>query len=161
MEQALGSHAPQVAEFYRRHDGFVLYGDLLSEAAGIVLFPVEQWVEMTDEMRRGFYFLQEEPETDPDHIFTGIAIATVPYSGNYFVMPIDGSTAGQIFYADHDGWYDAAFADDFDGFLVRITQEPVHLLAKELGCYTRYSDGQTDAQWIPEEYFPDVTGIEA
>ena len=77
---------------------------------------------------------------------TGIALATVPHSGNYFVMPVEGATAGKIFYADHDGWYESAFADDFDDFLARATQEPVHLLAKELGCYTRYTDGKTTAQ---------------
>ena len=31
------------------------------------------------------------------------------------------------------------------------------LLVEEVGCYTRYSDGQTNAQWIPEEYFADVS----
>jgi len=38
-------------------------------------------------------------------------------------------------------------------------REPVKLLAEEVGCYTRYSDGKTDAQWIPEEFFPDVSKV--
>jgi hypothetical protein len=156
IRQSLGEHAAQVALFYQQHDGFILYRDTLSEAAGIELLPVEQWQAATEEMRDWFEHLADEPENDPDHIVTGIAIATVPHSGNYFVMPVEGPTAGKIFYADHDGWYESAFADDFDGFLAHVTQDPVRLLAEEVGCYTRYSDGKTDAQWIPEEYYPDV-----
>ena len=72
-------------------------------------------------------------------------------------MPVEGPTAGKIFYADHDGWYESAFANDFQKFLAHVTRKPVNLLNEELGCYTRYSDGKTDAQWIPEVYFPDVS----
>jgi hypothetical protein len=153
----LGSHADQVASFYQRHDGFVLYRDTLSQAAGIELLPVEQWDAATEDMRDWFDHLADEPENDPDRIVTGIALATVPHSGNYFVMPIEGTSAGKVFYADHDGWYESAFADDFDAFLAHVVREPVKLLAEEVGCYTRYWDGKTDAQWIPEEYFSDIS----
>lgn len=153
----LGSHAEKVVAFYQRHNGFVLYRDTLSDAAGIELLPVEQWEEATEDMRSWFEHLTDEPESDPDHIMTGVAIATVPYSGNYFVMPVEGPNAGKIFYANHDGWYESAFADDFDGFLAHVTRQPPTLLAKEAGCYTRYSDGKTDAQWIPEEYYADIS----
>jgi hypothetical protein len=160
IRESLGEHAAQVAAFYEQHDGFVLYRDTLSEAAGIELLPVEQWQAATEDMRSSFEHLADEPESDPDHIVTGIAIATVPHSGNYFVMPVDGPSAGKIFYADHDGWYESAFADDFDRFLAHVSHEPARLLAEEVGCYTRYADGKTDAQWIPEEYFADVTGVQ-
>jgi len=106
VRQKLGGHSDKVAAFYQRHDGFVLYRDTLSEAAGIELLPVERWEEATDDMRDWFDSLADEPENDPDRIVTGIAIATVPHSGNYFVMPIEGPSAGKIFYADHDGWYE-------------------------------------------------------
>jgi hypothetical protein len=160
IRELLGAHATQVAAFYQRHDGFVLYRDTLSEAAGIELLPVRKWKGAAEDMRSSFEHLLDEPENDPDHIVTGIAIATVPRSGNYFVMPVEGPTAGKIFYADHDGWYESAFADDFDGFLERVTQDPAHLLAKSVGCYTRYSDGKAKTQWIPEEYFRDMTGVQ-
>jgi len=159
VRQMLGRHADKVAGFYQHHDGFVLYRDTKSEAAGIELLSVEQWEEATEDMRDWFDHLADEPENDPDHIVTGISIATVPHSGNYFVMPMEGPSAGKIFYADHDGWYESAFADDFDGFLAHVVREPAKLLAEEVGCYTRYSDGRTDAQWIPEEYFPDISGV--
>jgi hypothetical protein len=160
IQQSLGSHAAQVAAFCQRHDGFVLYRDTLSEAAGIELLPVDEWQTATEDMRRWFEHLAEDSENDPDHIMTGIAIATVPHSGNYFVMPVNGPAAGKIFYADHDGWYESAFADDFNGFLAHVIEQPARLLAEEVGCYTRYSDGQTDAQWIPEEYFADIANVQ-
>ena len=159
INQLLGSHAGQIADFYQHHDGFILYRDTKSMAAGIELLSLEQWEKGTAEMRDWFDHLTDEPENDPDHIVTGIAIATVPHSGNYFVMPVEGPSAGKIFYADHDGWYESAFADDFAGFLARVTRDPVQLLAKDVGCYTRYSDGKTKSQWIPEEYFPDISKV--
>jgi hypothetical protein len=153
----LGSHAEQVIAFYEWHNGFVLYRDTLSETAGIELLPVAKWKRATDDMRSTFEYLEADPANDPDHILTGVAIAEVPDSGNYFVMPVEGPAAGRIFYADHDGWYESPFADDFQEFLVHVTRHPAKLLAEEVGCHTRYSDGKTDKQWIPEEYYPDVS----
>jgi len=160
LRAMLGSHADQVARFYERHDGFVLYQDTESDEAGVELFPVARWRKATEDMREWFSHLEEEPENDPDHILTGIAIGEVPHSGNYFVMPIEGPSAGKIFYADHDGWYESPFADDFDGFLKHVCSDPVTLLNDELGCYICYSDGTTDEQWIPEEYFSDISKVE-
>jgi len=157
IQKSLGVHAAPVGAFYEQHDGFILYCDTLSDAAGIELLPADQWQAATEEMRDCFAYLTEDAGNDPDYIFTGIAIATVPHSGNYFVMPVKGPVSGKVFYADHDGWYESAFADDFDGFIARVTREPARLLAEELGCYTRYTDGISDAQWIPETYFADVT----
>jgi len=159
IREMLGRYAAGVVAFYERHDGFVLYHDGLSDAAGVELLSAGEWAEATDDMRQCFHDLAEKPSLDPDHIVTGIAIATVRHSGNYFVMPTDGPAGGKVFYANHDGWYESAFADNFDGFLVHATQEPVKLLNDELGCYTRFSDGRTNAQWIPEEYLPDAPAV--
>lgn len=157
IRERLGDYAAHVTEFYSRHNGFVLYCDTQSDDAGFELLPAERWDEATEDMREWFKDLADEPEYDPDRIVTGAAIATVPHSGNYFVMPIEGPNAGKLFYADHDGWYESAFADSFEDMLTRVATDPVHLLNKEFGCYTRYSDGTTPTQWIPEEYHPDVT----
>jgi hypothetical protein len=159
IRKTLGQFASQFVAFYERHDGFMLYCDQLSDEAGIELFPVHAWEESTQGMREFFGYLAEDPQEDSDHILTGVAFATVPQSGNYFVIPLEGPAAGKIIYADHDDWHESPFADDFNGFLERVTREPVQLLVEDLGCYTRYSDGETHLQWIPEEYFPDVSQI--
>jgi hypothetical protein len=159
IHERLGDYATSVADFYSEHNGFILYHDTLSDAAGFELLPVEQWQQATSDMHKWFGDLAEEPGNDPDRIATGVAIATVPQSGNHFVVPIEGPNAGKIFYADHDGWYESAFAQSFEDMLIRLSKNPVRLLNEEFGCYTRYSDGKTDIQWIPEEYFPDATQI--
>jgi len=161
IQEMLGSHASQLLPFFRKHDGFVLYRDTLSDAAGIELLPVAEWQLASDGMRDLLEYLADDPESDPDHIYTGVAIGEVPHSGNYFVVPIEGPSAGKVFYANHDGWYESPFAENFDEFLAHVTREPARLLAEEVGCYTRYSDGKTDTQWIPEEYFDDVSTVEA
>jgi hypothetical protein len=155
--RSLGVYADETVAFYERHDGFVLYRDSLSNATGVELLPVTRWAKAMDDMRHLFEHLADNPEWDPDRILTGVAIATVPESANYFVMPVEGANAGRIFYADHDGWYESAFADNLDDFLMRVTRDPVRLLNDQLGCYTRFSDGTTALQWIPKEYFSDVS----
>lgn len=151
LRSMLGAHAAQFEQVYAEHDGFILCKDSLSDAAGIEALPIAQWSEAGDDMRQTFEHLDDE--SDPDHIRTGVAFATAPQSGNYFVMPVEGPNAGKVFYADHDGWYEAHFAENFEEFITRVTSDPAHLVAEELGCYARYSDGKTSIQWIPESYY--------
>jgi hypothetical protein len=150
LRSILGARAAQFEVIYAAHDGFVLYKDSLSDAAGIEALPIAQWNEAGENMRQ--WFEQLDDESDPDHIRTGVAFATAPQSGNYFVMPVEGPNAGKVFYADHDGWYESHFAKDFGEFIIRVTSNPAHLLSEELGCYARYSDGKTSIQWIPESF---------
>lgn len=63
-----------------------------------------------------------------------------------------GIAMNDLFYANHDGWYESHFSKDFDEFVTRATRNAAHLLSEELGCYARYSDGKTSIQWIPESY---------
>ena len=142
-------------DFYKRRNGFTLYRDTLSEAAGIRLFRIEEWGEAAALMLEAYEHLGEDE--DPDHVVDGLVMGEVPQSGNYFVMPTRGAQIGEVFYVNHDGWYEAPFAQDFNGFLLRVIEEPARLLSEELGCYTRYSDGKTETQWIPERYVPDAS----
>jgi len=152
-QEALGLAGSDIVAFCRRHDGFVLYQDALSETAGIEMLPIGQWPEATTEMRAWLEMLCAGD--DPDHLGTGVAFATAPRSANFFVMPVEGPAAGKVFYAQHDDWYDAPFAEDFQAFLARVVRDPVKLLGDDLGSYARYSDGFSTTQWIPEMYYPD------
>ena len=147
MRSLLGPHAPAFEEVYSAHDGFVLYQDLLSETAGVEALPIAEWDQASYNLRE---CLAHE-ENDPDQLRTGVAFATVPGSGNYFVVPLEGPSAGMIFYWTH-GWYEAPFADDFEEFIIRLTSDPSRLLCTELGCYARYSDGKTAIHWVPVSY---------
>jgi len=150
LRSLLGPHARVFEEVYAAHDGFVLYQDLLSEAAGVEALPIAEWDQAGHDLRE--WLADLAAENDPDHIRTGVAFATAPQSGNYFVVPVEGPSAGEIFYVNHDGWYEGPFADDYAEFIARVTTDPAHLLSTELGCYARYSDGKTAIQWIPLSY---------
>ena len=87
----------------------------------------------------------------PEWIMQGIAVGEIPQSGNYFVIQPNGEDAGKVFYANHDGFEPESIADSFEEFLGSIINDPANFLYR-MGCYTRYSDGKTDIQWIPKEY---------
>jgi hypothetical protein len=148
--QMLGVHADQVVDLLTRHNGFTLYQDERSGAAGVQMLPVAEWEGATTAAREWLNELGDD-EHDPDRLRFGVAFAHVPDSGNFFMIPTDGPNAGKVFYADHDGWYEEAFANDFHAFVVRVTTDAVNLLNEALGGYTRYVDGKTPIQWMPEE----------
>jgi hypothetical protein len=147
LRSSLGPHAAEAEAVYARHNGFVLYQDPMSNAAGIEALSIRRWSEAATEVRGRLsdYFRHQ----DPDRILGGVAFAHVPQSGNFFVIPVDGPNAGKVFYTNHEGGYEL-FAGGFDGFVQRVTTEPAALMF-ELGSHTRYSDGKTDVQWIPKE----------
>ena len=157
--ELLGPGVDALLEFYERYDGAILYTDVLSDAAGIELYPAREWSENTDEMREWYQYESYDEEDDPYCLVSGVAIGEVPHSRNYFVWPIRGPEVGKIFYLNHEDWPEEPFAGDFHEFLLKISSDPASLLAKTLGCYTRYSDGQTDIQWIPREYLEDVNRL--
>jgi hypothetical protein len=150
LRSRLGTLDPSIESVYEMHDGFTLFHDELSDAAGIDVLPIAGWEEAESELRE--WLDDFDSDNDPDCIRTGVAFATVRHSGNYFVIPVEGPNAGKVFYADHDGWYETHFAESFDDFVSRITSDPAKLLSEELGCYTRYSDGKTSIQWIPKQF---------
>jgi hypothetical protein len=150
LRSKVGSLDPAIESVYEMHDGFTLYEDDLSDTAGIDVLPIAGWEEAGAEVRE--WLDQLDPDDDPDCLRSGIAFATVRHSGNYFVIPVEGPSSGKVFYADHDGWYETHFAENFDDFVNRITSDPAKLLSEELGCYTRYSDGKSSIQWIPEQF---------
>jgi hypothetical protein len=155
LEAMIPSGAEQLLAFYKIHDGVILYKDTVDDAEGVELFAVENMEEGTNELREWLDTIEEED--DGNKLKSAIAIGQVPHSGNYFAMPVEGLGVGKVFYVDHDDWSEEPFANSFDEFVDRITTSPAKLLAEDLGCYARYSDGKTEIQWIPEEYFPDVS----
>jgi hypothetical protein len=150
--------AEQILAFYAVHDGFILYRDtrILKmgaysiQAAGVELYRVEEMERNTTQMRKSLATLPDKQDTNG--LKTSVAIGGSPHSGNYFAMTVRGPQAGKVFFVDHDDWRQEAFADSFEQFLELICTSPALLLAKTLGCTARYSDGETNSQWIPIEY---------
>ncbi|PHR92738.1 MAG: hypothetical protein COA78_33285 [Blastopirellula sp.] len=155
LETLLGTQFDDVQRFYELHDGLELYADTRSDAVGLAFFPITVWSDLSRRMRGQFTAMGFEESHDPDGLLRGIAFGVVCHSSNYFTFQTTGPHAGTIFYIDHDDWQDQPIAESFADFLALILRDPADFLFK-VGCYTRYSDGETDTQWIPKEYIPDA-----
>ena len=106
-------------------------------------------------MRGQFAAMGVQESDDPNGLLRGTAFGVVCHSANYFTFHTAGPHAGTVFYVDHDDWQDKPIAKTFTDFLALILRDPADFLFN-VGCYTRYSDGKTDTQWIPKEYVPDA-----
>jgi len=164
IDELLGSAGGAIKQFYAKHDGVLMYEDSLSSrwsggayaAAGVAFFPVREWQAKTEEMREGLSEMGWSEEHMPAWLRQGIAFGEIPHSANYFVIQAAGENAGNVFYADHDDFRPDPIAGSFEEFLDSILADPADFLLR-LGCYTRYSDGKTNIQWIPKEYVRGVS----
>lgn len=157
LKKQLDSCSPSLEASYHKHNGFVLYRDTLSNAAGVEALPVGAWANATERLHEDVQDRNDYADDDPSGLLSCIVFARAPRSGNLFAIRKTGPKRGAIFYTGHETLAaDAPFASDFDEFVSRIISDPVKLLAKDLGCFARYSDGQTPTQWIPEEVITSV-----
>jgi hypothetical protein len=154
IDSLLGKAGGPFKLLYGLHNGMTLYRDSRSEAAGVTFFPVEEWVARSQTMRDELSAMGWEKEQMPAWLREGIAFGEIPHSANFFVVGV-GDDAGKIYYADHDDFTESPIAADLEEFLDRIRSDPAGFLY-QCGCYTRYSDGKTDTQWIPQEYVSDA-----
>jgi len=140
--------AESVGAFYTLHDGVGLFIAPFSFGQTIpafVLYPISAMLPKTAQMRIATGMAEDEMY---DFQKNGVAIGEICGSRNYFVM-----YKGVVYHSNHDGGDDTPFARSFDDFLDKIAIDPAEFLF-EAGCYTRYSDGTTAHQWIPETYLP-------
>jgi len=157
VAKQFGKTSPSFVEFFKLHDGVVLYCDLKSDTAGVEFFPVQEWSAKTREMRDEVAAMGFDEGDMPDWYHSGIVFGEIPHSGNYFSIQPGGSSAGQIFYFDHDDFRTEPMAESFDQFLAAIISDPPGFLY-ECGCFARYSDSKTDIQWIPKAYLANCSG---
>ncbi len=168
IESLLGEAGEPFKQLYGYHNGMVLYCDsqptkapFLGErqkesvfyAAGVQFYPVEEWPARSEDMRDQMGWLEDSM---PSWLKEGVAFGEIPHSANFFVVGV-GEDADKIFYADHDDFRESPIAENLGELLDRIRTDPAAFLY-ERGCYTRYSDGNTDTQWLPKEYVSNVSG---
>ena len=162
IESLLGAAGRPFKQLYGNHNGMVLYRDSppmqcsTIVAAGVRFFPVEEWSARSAEMRDGLCAMGWAEDEMPIWLKEGIAFGEIPHSANFFVVGV-GAEARKIYYADHDDFRESPIAENLEELLDRIRTDPADFLLQR-GCYTRYSDGHSDSQWIPKEYVSDVWG---
>ena len=151
LDSQLGVSGMIIRDLYAMHDGMTLFCDTTSDAAGFELFQIADWPVQTDEMRESMEAMGVVAAEMPEWFSSGVVVGQIPHSANYFVIGTTGEDSGKIFYMDHDDFVEEPIANDaeslIDGFLADTAQ-----FLFDRGCYTRYSDGKTNRQWIPKHY---------
>lgn len=161
IREQLQDLAEPFISFYQRYDGAQLFCDTMSEAVGLSIAPVREWEQLRTFLLDWFIDFSDEDfgyytemNISEEDIKQAVVFAEVPHSGNYFTVVTTGRHRGRIFYFCHDGMEYELYADNFDSFIRPILTDPANELL-HLGCYTRYSDGKTDIQWIPRRFLTD------
>ena len=142
LKRLAGSAYSILLPLYEQYDGVVFHEH--AGIAGLVVATISELHEFNAEWRDWFEGVSDDELYDYQR--DGFAFATIEGSGNYFVV-----SRGRIYYSDHDGGDDTPWADDLEGFFARALGDPAQFL-DEVGCYTRYSDGVTDKQFIPVRF---------
>jgi hypothetical protein len=142
----------QLQELYSKFGSVRLYCDTKGDASGYYIAHPDEWDTLKKEFSDWFEGLSEEDKAEllPDWIDDFITIGEIPNSGNYLLMPLIGPNGGKIFEFEHDGLEFFELARTL-GEYVNLIADP-NEVAKTLGSYTCYSDGETDIQWFPKNY---------
>jgi hypothetical protein len=70
------------------------------------------------------------------------------------MMPTKGDESGKVFLFDHDGFEFVEMGADLGAFVEKITTVNDDLMQSIPG-HTRYSDGESETQWLAKEYLYD------
>ncbi len=159
LRQQVGD-LPHLLAFYERYGSVRLFRDSIEgkwsgKASAYYIAPPDEWAEFRDGAESWFDDLDEEDqETLPDWISNYVVVGEIPQSGNYFLVPLVGESRGKVYTFDHDGYVFSERGGNFEEFvdsLARVDAE--HL--DDIGGHTRFSDGKTEYQWMPHQYFHD------
>lgn len=174
VEKKLGKRfTPALREWFRVAGAGILFGQSTGpdQATGFFLYPPSYLVEaqrnLLRQLRdsyRSALELAEGAEADElkrelkERVPEFLVLGSAAYSGNYLVLDF-GARAEEkpILYLDHEMGYRDCGAESrafrhLPDLLAFAMKDPVGFLNEKLGCFTRYSDGKTETQWIPKSY---------
>jgi hypothetical protein len=157
LDSHFAGGCPSLRELYSLHDGIILFCDTGSDVTGFELFPIADWPARTAEMRSSMEAMGFDLGDMPDWFDAGVVIGQIPQSANYFVAETSGGSAGKLYHADHDDFAEDSIADNAESLINSLVSDPAQFMY-DRGCYTRYSDGTTEKQWIPKEYVNAIGG---
>ena len=144
---------PELAAFYERYGSVRLYCDTVGSDSAFYIADPDEWSSLKAAFGTWLELLSPDEEEDllPDWMDNYVVIGEVPLSGNYFLVPLSGDLAGHVFEFEHDGFEFIARGEDFDAFLNYVSTVNADLI-EDILCHTRYSDGETETQWLAQEY---------
>lgn len=135
----------QIIALYKLYNGIKLYCN--GDTSGLQFYSIGDLSELNETWKEGYSDFEEDELYEFQK--SGFAFGEISHSGNYFIL-----FDGKVFYDDHDGGDDTPAGETFNEFLSKIAIDPVEFLF-EKGCYTRYSDGKTNEQYIPKVFVAD------
>ena len=145
LEELIPDKNKEIVQFYKVHNGLRLYCS--GETSGVDICPISDLQGLNEEWKEWFTGYEEDELYDFQK--NGYAFGEIAHSGNYFVF-----YEGKVFYSNHDEFEEKDLGKSFNEFLQKIVTNPADFLL-DMGCYTRYSDGKTDEQWIPKKFYAD------
>ena len=145
---------PQLQEFYSRYGSVRLYADTIGFNSAFYIATPDEWHRLQGEFQSWLDICDDDEEVMPDDLDDYIVIGDMPATGNSYLMPTSGPHTGKVFLFDHDGFEFSVQGQDLSAFLEHNTTVDEALL-DDIGGHTRYSDGETETQWLPESYHYD------
>lgn len=142
LQRLIPENGQEIFEFYKSYNGVKLFCN--KETVGVEFFKANEFVAENEGWKELCSEIDENELCNFEKY--GVAFGTIPNSGNYFIL-----YEGKVYYSNHDDMNDSPVTESFNEFLLQIATDPADFLYK-MGCYTRYSDGKTDSQWIPKEF---------
>lgn len=145
LRRIAGTEAKWLLPLYTEFNGisFHQYGD----TAGLIVASIDQLEALNNEWREWFQGMEQDELYEFQQ--EGLAFASIAASANFFVIYM-----GKVYYSDHDGGDDHIWGENLELFFKGALTDPARFLF-DVGCYTRYSDGRTDRQFIPESFVHD------
>lgn len=146
---------PELAEFYSHYGSVRLYADPIGGDSAFYIAGPDEW----HRLRKYFQAWPDSLNDDeanllPEWLDDSLTIGEIPTTGNYYLMPTKGDESGKVFLFDHDGFEFVEMGADLGAFVEKITTVNDDLMQSIPG-HTRYSDGESETQWLAKEYLYD------
>ncbi len=142
LDRIARRESKHLAELYRTYNGLQL--QINKKTIGLIITSIRNLKQLNKDWKDWF---RHSPRRELyDYQREGFAFGEICHSGNYFVM-----YGGYVYYSSHDSADDEQWGYGLDVFFDRALSDPTRFLW-EVGCYTRYSDGKTDVQYIPNKF---------
>lgn len=151
LREMLGRASGPFEDLYQVHDGIRLYDE------AVELYPIGRWRSRSKSVLNDLLYIGWEEAEVAEMRRSLMVFGEIGASGNHFAVRTVDPEAGSIHYLQHDPIIDGPLATDLADFLDGLVTDPAAFLDR-MGCYTRFSDGETDRQWIPKTYRPNAGG---
>lgn len=158
LEAALGAKNDLVA-LLSKYGSVRLYCDEFSNTSGFYIANPEEWEQLAEEMQDWIDQLSDDEKNNivPEWLDDALVFGERPESGNLYLLLAgnENKECGAVFEFDHDGFEFVKVANSVQEFIDSFCDTGEQLIDL-LKSYARFSDGQTEIQWIAKRYVAEI-----